>query len=240
MNMHSKSNTPWVKLSTLTMTMVLFSGLSVACAKQSATSNDVSPANVSTLNSPSSASSLSTDEINGLLQMVEEEKLAGDVYQTLYERTGLNNFKNIVEAERKHQAAVQNLLRQYGITDPTAGKALGEFTQPSFTALYQDLIKAGSLSNADALKVGLKIEELDIYDLQQAAAQTSRDDIQRVYENLLRGSRNHLRSFHRALQAEQQSYAPEFLTQAQYNAIATSEQEKGNGQGHGKGHGKGM
>jgi hypothetical protein len=172
--------------------------------------------------------------------MVEEEKLAGDVYQTLYERTGLNNFKNIVEAERKHQAAVQNLLRQYGITDPTAGKALGEFTQPSFTALYQDLIKAGSLSNADALKVGLKIEELDIFDLQQAAAQTSRDDIQRVYENLLRGSRNHLRSFHRALQAEQQSYAPEFLTQAQYNAIATSEQEKGNGQGHGKGHGKGM
>ena len=240
MNMHSKSNTPWVKLSTLTMTMVLFSGLSVACAKQSATSNDVSPANVSTLNSPSNASSLSTDEINGLLQMVEEEKLAGDVYQTLYERTGLNNFKNIVEAERKHQAAVQNLLRQYGITDPTAGKALGEFTQPSFTALYQDLIKAGSLSNADALKVGLKIEELDIFDLQQAAAQTSRDDIQRVYENLLRGSRNHLRSFHRALQAEQQSYAPEFLTQAQYNAIATSEQEKGNGQGHGKGHGKGM
>lgn len=240
MNMHSKSNTPWVKLSTLTMTMVLFSGLSVACAKQSATSNDVSPANVSTLNSPSNASALSTDEINGLLQMVEEEKLAGDVYQTLYERTGLNNFKNIVEAERKHQAAVQNLLRQYGITDPTAGKALGEFTQPSFTALYQDLIKAGSLSNADALKVGLKIEELDIYDLQQAAAQTSRDDIQRVYENLLRGSRNHLRSFHRALQAEQQSYAPEFLTQAQYDAIATSEQEKGNGQGHGKGHGKGM
>ena len=240
MNMHSKSNTPWVKLSTLTMTMVLFSGLSVACAKQSATSNDVSPANVSTLNSPSNASALSTDEINGLLQMVEEEKLAGDVYQTLYERTGLNNFKNIVEAERKHQAAVQNLLRQYGITDPTAGKALGEFTQPSFTALYQDLIKAGSLSNADALKVGLKIEELDIFDLQQAAAQTSRDDIQRVYENLLRGSRNHLRSFHRALQAEQQSYAPEFLTQAQYNAIATSEQEKGNGQGHGKGHGKGM
>ena len=240
MNMHSKSNTPWVKLSTLTMTMVLFSGLSVACAKQSATSNDVSPANVSTLNSPSNASALSTDEINGLLQMVEEEKLAGDVYQTLYERTGLNNFKNIVEAERKHQAAVQNLLRQYGITDPTAGKALGEFTQPSFTALYQDLIKAGSLSNADALKVGLKIEELDIFDLQQAAAQTSRDDIQRVYENLLRGSRNHLRSFHRALQAEQQSYAPEFLTQAQYDAIATSEQEKGNGQGHGKGHGKGM
>ena len=240
MNMHSKSNTPWVKLSTLTMSMILFSGLSVACAKQSATSNDVSPANVSTLNSPSNASALSTDEINGLLQMVEEEKLAGDVYQTLYERTGLNNFKNIVEAERKHQAAVQNLLRQYGITDPTAGKALGEFTQPSFTALYQDLIKAGSLSNADALKVGLKIEELDIFDLQQAAAQTSRDDIQRVYENLLRGSRNHLRSFHRALQAEQQSYAPEFLTQAQYNAIATSEQEKGNGQGHGKGHGKGM
>ena len=154
---------------------------------------------------------LSEQEVRGLLRMVEEEKLAGDVYQALYERTGLRNFSNIVQSERQHQRAVQGLLQTYRLTDPTAGKRAGEFTDPEFTQLYQQLVTQGARSNVDALKVGVLIEELDIADLNELTRQTQRADIKWVYANLNRGSRNHLRSFDMTLkrQSGASAYQPQ-------------------------------
>lgn len=183
------------------------------------------------------SSPLSNAEIKGLQQMVEEEKLAGDVYQTLYEQTGLQNFSHIMNAERRHQAAVQNLLQQYGQTDPTSGKNLGDFSKTELRDLYKTLVAKGMQSNADALKVGLKIEDLDIYDLEKQIAQTNQADIKRVYENLTRGSRNHMRAFHRNLTGAGDSYKPEFISETQFNAIIQSDQERGNGGGMGHGMG---
>ena len=182
--------------------------------------------------------SLSQVEINGLLQMVEEEKLAGDVYQTLYEKTGVQNFANIVQSERRHQSAVQGLLETYAIADPSAGKSLGEFSNPEFNHLYQQLTEQGAKSKADALKVGALIEELDITDLNGLSARTERPDLLNVYDNLSRGSRNHLRSFDSTLKAQtNQTYQPVHLSQSEYNAIIQGVQEKGNG-GMGGGHGQ--
>ena len=217
MNTPSKPRSRWIKFSALSVILATLFGQSQVHAQT------VAP------------SILSPEEVKGLLHMVEEEKLAGDVYQTLYAKTGLINFKNIAASERRHQAAVQNLLRRHGITDPTVSKGLGEFTQPAFTKLYQDLVKQGAQSNADALKVGLKIEDLDIDDLDKESARTQRADIQQVYANLTRGSRNHLRSFDRTLRQMGQTYTPEFISQEQYHAIASSPQEKGNQTGRGQG-----
>ena len=184
---------------------------------------------------------LSEQETRGLLRMVEEEKLAGDVYQTLYEKTGVHNFGNIVRSERQHQNAVRNLLQNYGIADPSAGKKVGEFSDPEFTKLYQQLVAQGSRSTVDALKVGTLIEELDIADLNTLTRQTQRTDMLRVYENLNRGSRNHLRSFDSTLKRQfgASAYQPQHLTQAQYNAIISSAHERG-GMAGGMGGGRGM
>ena len=191
-------------------------------------------------------SPLSEQEVRGLLRMVEEEKLAGDVYQALYERTGLRNFSNIVQSERQHQRAVQGLLQTYRLTDPTAGKRAGEFTDPEFTQLYQQLVTQGARSNVDALKVGALIEELDIADLNQLTRQTQRADIKWVYTNLNRGSRNHLRSFDMTLkrQSGASAYQPQHLSQAEYDAIVYSAPERGGmggmgGMGAGRGAGGG-
>lgn len=177
----------------------------------------------------SSVAALSAQETQGLVRMVEEEKLAGDVYQALYERTGVRNFGHIVSSERQHQRAVQSLLQAYRIADPTMGKTLGEFSDPQFARLYQQLVAQGSRSTIDALKVGALIEELDIADLNQLSRQTQRADILRVYDNLNRGSRNHLRSFDATLtrQAGARAYAPEHLSQSEYDAIVHSSQERG-------------
>ena len=138
---------------------------------------------------------LSEEEAASLLFMREEEKLAHDGYVTLYDQWGLRVFRNIAASEQKHTGAVARLLDAYGLEDPTIGNGVGEFTNPTLQALYDDLVAQGSISAAEALKVGVAIEELDIADLEQRIAETDNADIQLVYSNLLAGSANHLRAF---------------------------------------------
>lgn len=60
----------------------------------------------------------STDEY-GLRFMIEEEKLARDVYLYLYEQWGTRIFSNIGASEQKHMDAVQNLMNNYNINLPS-------------------------------------------------------------------------------------------------------------------------
>ena len=87
------------------------------------------------------------------------------------------------------------LLDKYGIPDPAAGENPGEFTNQKLQALYVELVQKGSKSLSDALAVGVEIEKLDIADLEEAISKTTHSDIALVYENLLRGSNNHLKAF---------------------------------------------
>jgi len=141
------------------------------------------------------AGELTAMEADGLAFMREEEKLARDVYLTLYEVWNMPIFQNIAGSESTHMDAVLTLLERYGLEDPSAGKAVGAFENPELQALYDELVDLGNQSLADALKVGAAIEEIDILDLEERLAQTERSDISMVYESLLKGSRNHLRSF---------------------------------------------
>jgi hypothetical protein len=166
-------------------------------------------------------------EVAGLLFMVEEEKLALDVYTTLGATWDLPTFTNIAAAEATHVDAVGALLDRYAIADPTEGKAVGEYADARFTTLYQDLVTRGQTSAVSALEVGALIEELDIVDLDLRLAQTDEAPITTVYESLQAGSRNHLRAFDRALDARGVTYEPVHLDQASYDAIVSSGVERG-------------
>jgi len=163
---------------------------------------------------------LSPEEAAGLAYMREEEKLAHDVYSTLYERWGATVFRTIANGEQKHSDAIKTLLERYGLADPAAGNGAGVFDDPELQALYNTLVAQGSASLAAALKVGAAIEEIDILDLQERLAQTDHADIQRVYQNLENGSHNHLRAF--VSNWEKQTgevYRPQYLDQDTYDAI---------------------
>lgn len=179
-------------------------------------------------------SPLSTAEADALLFMREEEKLAHDVYVTLYDLWGVNVFSNIVASEQSHMDAVGVLLDRYGLSDPTQGNTVGEFTNPTLQSLYDQLIAQGRLSLADALKVGAQIEEIDIVDLEQRIAVTTHADIRLVFERLLAGSTNHLRAFVSTLARQTgEVYAPQSMAQADYDAIIAA---GSNGrQAHGRG-----
>ena len=171
---------------------------------------------------------LTANEKQGLILMREEEKLARDVYMALQAKWGGNVFANISRAESQHMNAVGNLLSQYGIADPIKDNTAGVFATPKFQQLYNTLVVAGSKSREDAFKVGLKIEEMDIVDLQAAMKESNKQDIQRVLGNLLRGSRNHLRAFAARLNAIGGTYLATSLSQADFDQIANSKQEAGN------------
>ena len=172
------------------------------------------------------------DEIAGLTYMREEEKLARDVYLALYEQWGLPVFQNVASSEQNHMDSVLMLLDQYGIADPAAGNGPGEFSDPFFQSLYEQLVEEGSASPADALKVGATIEELDIVDLEERLAQANNEYILQVYANLLAGSENHLRAFVSNLDRQTgESYQPVYLDQDAYQAIITGTPKRGGGQG---------
>ena len=100
-------------------------------------------------------------------------------------------------------------------------------------ALESDqLVETGAQSIEDALRVGAAIEEIDILDLEAHMAETDREDILRVYGNLLSGSENHLRAFVGNLERRVQSaYVPQYLDQDAYEAILGAGQGRGNGRG---------
>jgi len=184
---------------------------------------DIGTTAVATAISQAAPGQLSESEAAGILFMREEEKLASDVYLTLYEKWGLAVFSNIASSEQTHTDTVLTLIERYGLEDPAAGKAVGEFTNSDLQALYDQLVAQGSQSLADALKVGAAIEEIDILDLQEHIAQTAQADIQLVYENLMQGSTNHLRAFVSALERQGESYAPQYLDPDAYDEILSGE-----------------
>lgn len=170
---------------------------------------------------------LSDAERAGLLAMREEEQLAHDVYAVSAAAWALPIFANIAASETAHASAVANLLDRYDLPDPMVGQAAGVFPTPAFQALYDALVARSRTSLIDALKVGCEIEELDMRDIAAHGLEVDNADIRLVYEHLLRGSRNHLRSFYTTLFQQGGSYTPLYLGQEAFDAIVTSAMESG-------------
>ena len=175
---------------------------------------------------------LTEDEVAGLLFMREEEKLAHDVYLALYELWGQPIFKNIAASEQIHTDTVKFLLDKYEIPDPADVSPLGQFNDQDLQALYDQLVEMGSASLADALTVGTAVEEIDILDLEKYLSQTESVDLIQVYENLLAGSKNHLRSFVSSLERQTgETFQPQYLSQEAYDEIISGSFETGRGGG---------
>ena len=159
---------------------------------------------------------LSQEEINNILFMREEEKLARDVYLTLYQMYGLQIFENIASSEQRHMDAVLTLIEKYNLTDPVVDE-IGIFTNETLQELYNHLIEKGSQNLIDAVFVGALIEEKDIIDINSLINTTNNPDIIQIFTNLVEGSANHLKAFssqYESLTGE--SYQPQLLSFEQY------------------------
>ena len=142
---------------------------------------------------------LTADQKEGLSYIIEEEKVARDVYLTLSITWNSRIFENIAKAEQKHMDALATLFSRYEIEEPLTLEDIGVFENADLQTLYDDLVERGNQSLLDALEVGVLIEETDIADLEELLESEIPSDFERTYTNLLRGSEKHLNAFNRQI-----------------------------------------
>jgi hypothetical protein len=169
-------------------------------------------------------SDFNLEDKNALLFMLEEEKLARDTYEFLDGLYEINQFANIKVSEQSHVNAVVKLLDQYQIDHTIL--PYGEFVNEEMQEMYNGFVQKGQIDASNALEVGATIEDLDIVDLAAFIDATANPSVINLFESLKCGSRNHLRSFIRAIESEGGSYDPQFLTTEDYNAIVDSTNER--------------
>ena len=153
---------------------------------------------VTSINGFGQTANLSNQEVTDMKYMLEEEKVARDVYTFLDNKWNLRVFNNIKSSEQRHMDLVEYLLNTYKVSYQLSDEQ-GVFYNAHLQQLYNDLIEKGSKSKYDALEVGKLIEVTDIEDLEKVMENTSNPEINDVYSKLLFGSNNHLRAFNRNL-----------------------------------------
>ena len=169
---------------------------------------------------------LTEDDKEALLFMLEEEKLARDTYVYLNDIWSINQFANIQKSEQTHMNAVENLLIQYRIAYNIL--PAGEFANQDLQNYYNQFAIDGAVSQSNAFQIGATIEDLDIVDLQNNLNATTNTTIIVVFKSLQCGSRNHLRSFVKGIEKIGDNYTPQFLSQDDYDTIIEGSQEKCN------------
>ncbi len=173
---------------------------------------------------------LTATEASSLTIMREEELLAMDVYASMYALYNMPVFNNISKSEFQHSTAVKALLDKYGLTDIAADHVTGVFVNKDIQNLYNSLLAKGSVSLNDALNVGATIEDLDIQDLKDHMEKdVDNADILFVYNNLQKGSRNHMRAFYRLLQLRGITYTPQYISMDYLTQIVNGPHESGGG-----------
>ncbi len=213
----------------LATSLVAVSGCGGASAT---TTDDPVTTTTATTASLSILSALTPEETATLLFVREEEKMARDVYLSLYDLWGSQIFQNIaLGSEQQHMDSVLLLINNLGLTDPVVSDAVGDFTDPEIDDLYDELVDRGDESLAEALRVGGFIEEFDMLDLQDAIDEamdgTNQLAVIQTYTNLLCGSRNHLRAFVGQYESTTGTdYVAQVLDQTSVDTLADSPQEQ--------------
>lgn len=172
------------------------------------------PANSNVIITPGT---VTQTDINNILYMLEEEKLANNVYVVFNEKFNRRVFLNISKSEVIHQKAVTWLADLFKIEIPVK-KPAGEFYNAELQKLYTELI-TNSTTLIDALKAGAYIEEHDIKDLKKAIEETENENVKRVLSNLMRASGYHLKAFVANLKFNKVTYQPQILTKEEFDAI---------------------
>ena len=193
-------------------TLIAFAGLSSLTAE--ARNMDAPRVNRSAaVQTPLAAEAAAT-----LLWMREEEKLARDVYQTLYAQWKQPVFQRIARSEQRHFDAIGKRIAQFNLADPALA-ATGVFSQAELQDLYDQLVFTGTQGYVQALTVGATIEDMDIADLLAAIDETTDPALKRTYGNLLDGSKNHLRAFVTLLRGQGTDYTPVHIDPELFDAI---------------------
>jgi hypothetical protein len=170
-------------------------------------------------------SELSENDKKNIILLIEEEKLAHDVYLALFKKWNLRPFNNILQSEQTHIDSLDLIIKKYGLNFKLS--SVGKFVNPEFQKLYESLVNDGNQSAVKAYQVGALIEELDITDIKNFLKTTDNKDVKIVYLNLMKGSRNHLRTYYSQIKNNKSDYIPKYLGSDEFKTIINSKSEQG-------------
>lgn len=139
--------------------------------------------------------SVSDEEAQSLLYMIEEEKMAHDIYTELYEQTGLEEFATIGESEQRHYDKLLFTAERLDVDTSSLSTEAGVFANEDIQNLYDTLMSEASASTEAAVNVAISIEQSDIADLELTADNTDVVLLGQVYSCLENASLNHLEAF---------------------------------------------
>lgn len=144
-----------------------------------------------------------------LLFQIDEERMARELYLAFAEKWGLQPFRNIPQAETRHEQIMRELAVRAGIAAPTS--VAGRFDSAEVQQRYDALLALGLESADSALRVGAFVEEQDISDLKALIATTDNEALKNAAMALKTGSGQHLRAFVGVLAARGVTYIPQVL-----------------------------
>ncbi len=172
---------------------------------------------------------LSSSDVDAILFMKEEEKLARDVYITFSENYSNPIFSNISKSEQQHMNEIDILIEKYSLKDPVNNNSIGVFTNNNLSNLYSNLVNKGLENEIEALKIGATIEDLDIKDLNEKINSSNNQDLIQIFESLKKGSYNHLKAFVSNLESKNENYSPQYISTEEFNSIIDSSNISGQG-----------
>lgn len=165
---------------------------------------------------PTATSPLSAAQQQGMAFILEEERMAKDLYLEFYKTTRLPVFLDVAGSEEIHIASILTLMERRGLTGPA--EAPGVYADEALQEMYEDLL-AGADGPEAALRAAAHVEEASVHDLSMEIEGTIEPDLISVYGGLMVGSQKHLRTFVRALEELGGEYTPAILSQEEFDRI---------------------
>lgn len=159
----------------------------------------------------------SPEDQKSVEHMIEEERLAVELYQLLSENWDQPIFARILEEEKIHLVRVRRLGKKYQVEESTM--EYGMFLDQTLQNLFNGFRIRANASEKEALLAAAEFEERDIVDLQKYFKTTNNADLIITYEFLLEGAKDHLRIIYKVLSEKGISYTPVYMHEDYFNEI---------------------
>lgn len=173
-------------------------------------------------------SNAGTDE-KLLQKMYEEEKMSYDLYTEFFNRWGLKIFDQVRESEAIHMQRINALMGVKELPQGTGvtGGDKGLYENKDIQALYDEYTVLGNISDVTALETAALMEENGISNLRERIKAQTDDRTIKIFAQMERASRNHLKGFVKSLKLSGVEYEPAVLSQSDFDMIINNVTEKG-------------
>lgn len=156
-----------------------------------------------------------------VLYLIEQEKLAHDLYSVLDTIWVTEIFNRLSGDERNHMEKLNAVAVDFMMVVPNHFNEYlpGQYINENLRHLYHDLLLDANLSLEDAYRTCANLEERKILDLRAALKQPNFELETLTYKALLIGAEDNFKLFLRALLEMNAGYQPIHFSNSEFEAL---------------------